>query len=149
MTFFFIGVPLFTRYDAKTRYLAFFQAEYMPMSADRASPSIPVSLLTPVMVFSEAVITLWFIGVASCYVALGHVPPPSTFNNLIIFFSLHCRAAQSLTATLRGCILQTYLFAVLFRDILYAINNFRVVLCLPSHRILATPLQCGSPARDH
>jgi len=102
-----------------------------------------------VMVFSEAVITLWFIGVASCYVALGHVPPPSTFNNLIIFFSVHFRAAQSLTATLRGCILQTYLFAVLFRDILYAINNFRVVLCLPSHRILATPLQCGSPARDH
>ena len=37
--------------------------------------------------------------------------------------------------------LKTYFFTVLFRVFfLYATNNFHVVLCSPSHEILATPL---------
>ena len=35
---------------------------------------------------------------------------------------------------------QTYLFAVLFRVILSATNNFHVVLCPLSHQLLTTPL---------
>jgi len=83
-------------------------------------------------------------GVAS-YGALGHVAP-STSNNLI--FSVHLRPAQSLTATLCGCLSihicilrqQLELCSLFyFVSFLYAKNNVHVVLC-PLHQILATPL---------
>jgi len=43
-------------------------------------------------------------------------------------FSVHFRATQSLTATLRSCLCK-HLFTVLFGVILRATNSFHVVLC--------------------
>ena len=43
-------------------------------------------------------------------------------------------------------LLQTHLFTVVFRVFLYVTNNFHVVLCRPSHKILASPLVTHSSA---
>ena len=43
-------------------------------------------------------------------------------------------------------LLQRHLFTVVFRVFLYVTNNFHVVLCRPSHKILASPLVTHSSA---